>query len=166
MSDSTDVSQTSNQNASRQRYADAEVRRRLREHHQGVRFHLSLNIFLILAATAVLKSDGPYFADGLSAGIYTCGLALSLFAFRSVHAGETNLRAAERDRLALDAESDYPDKPRVSRPSAATLFVILSVFFLAAACATVYYSFVAPVEQIQADEDGVAWTVMAPPEAC
>lgn len=119
-----------------------EARRRERKLERTIRFHLILNIGLALSATWVLKVDGPYYADGIAAGIYVCGLAVT-----AIGMGEIRVSRRQLQEVAPNVETGSG----LSR-----LFVVFALFFLCAACAVVWFTYIAPQDLIYPEDDGVA----------
>ncbi|MBC7927835.1 MAG: hypothetical protein H7039_19490 [Bryobacteraceae bacterium] len=116
--------------------------RRERTLERTVRFHLLLNLGLALAATWVLKVDGPYYADGIAAGVYVCGLAVTVISM-----GE--IKVARRQLKELT--------PNLEIGSGLTrLFLVFALFFLCAACAVIWFTYIAPQDLIYPEDDGVA----------
>jgi len=101
-----------------------------------LRFHLLLNLTLAIAATWVLKLDGPYYADGIAAGIYVVGFLIALWTFRSIRKSE--------------AENDF------SGVSTAPVFASLAIFFVAAAAAVIWFTYISPPEAIYPEEGATA----------
>ena len=109
------------------------VRRKHRSaHREALRFHLFLNLALAIGATWVLKLDGPYYADGIAAGIYVVGFLIALWSFRSIRKSE--------------AESEF------SGVSTAPVFAALAIFFIAAAVAVIWFTYISPPEAIYPEE--------------
>lgn len=111
-------------------------RKRPSAHRETLRFHLLLNLTLAIAATWVLKIDGPYYADGIAAGIYVIGFLIALWSFRSIRKSE--------------AENEF------SGVSTAPVFAALAIFFLAAAVAVVWFTYISPPDTIYPDEGATA----------
>ena len=76
----------------------------------------------------MLKLDGPYYADGIAAGIYVVGFLIALWSFRSIRKSE--------------AENDF------SGVSTAPVFAALALFFIAAAVAVIWFTYISPPEPL------------------
>lgn len=119
--------------------------------HEGtVRFHLALNTALAAAALALLKIEGPYFADAIAAGLFTCGFALCIFSLRAIRHSSAEVASAAQARAAQETkaglrEADAP--PYVSRSRGVGMVLwCLAVFNLASASVTIWLTYISPVE--------------------
>ena len=87
-----------------------------------------------------LKLDGPYYADGIAAGIYVVGFLIALWSFRS------DPRRAKR----TTSSPAYRSAP---------VFAALAIFFLAAAVAVIWFTYISPPDAIY-PEEGVATAML------
>ncbi len=110
-------------------------------HERAVRFHLLLNLGFALAATWVLKLDGPYYADGISAGLFVCGALVSLWSRRGIADSERETGVPHARGLHL-------------------LFTVFALFFLSAAVAIVYFTYIDAPDMPFSDEDGLTGVVV------
>ena len=125
------------------RSAERRSRALRRAHESRVRFHLLLNLGFALGALWVLKIDGPYYADGISAALLLCGTFVSLWSRAEIRNGEIGADVARSRSLRL-------------------LFLALPVFFMGAAIAVVYFTYMVPPEMPFSDEEGITRMLVNP----
>jgi len=144
----------------------SECRAREKTHELNVRFHILVNLGFAAATTLILKVDGPYYADAVVAGLYVCGVGLSIFSFRSVRRSSRLLYDAEIRRREEAERAGVHDLPSESHPGTGLLFLLVATFCLAAAFATMWFSYITVRDQSASEDDAVASVMTVPPEAC
>ena len=127
-----------------ERSAERRLRALRRAHESRIRFHLLLNLGFALGALWVLKVDGPYYADGISAALLLCGAFVSLWSKSEIRKGETEADVSPSRFLTL-------------------LFSALPLFFAGAAVAVIYFTYIVPPEMPFYDEEGLTRTRFAGP---
>jgi hypothetical protein len=148
-------------------FLTGECRAREKTHELNTRFHLLLNLGFAALTTLLLKVDGPYYADAVVAGLFACGLGLSVFSWRSVNATARLLEAIETRRRDEAERLGVHDAPRqIQAVRAGFLFLLLATFFLTAALATVWFSYISVRDQNVSGEDAVATLMTVPRAAC
>lgn len=137
--------------------AAEESRWRARMHEQALRFHLVFDVALAVAATAVLKMDGPYYADALAAGLFVCGFGVSIAALRSVRRSLQDLEALDRHRLEMERTAGLVPLPAARRSgSFAAVFALLAIFHLSAASTAVWFTYLAHQDQAVTEGEDIA----------
>jgi hypothetical protein len=124
-------------------------------HRCSVRFAVALNAALAVATLGILKMDGPWYADGIVAGLFAFGFGFSLFAWRGARRGEAVLRAAAAQLADVGGERGKRAAemgPGCPRPA---VFLLFAAFFLAASVASVWFTYLSR-EQVPMEEDAVA----------
>lgn len=130
------------------------LRRAQRIHDGNLRFHLVLNLTLAAVSAGILKIDGPWYADAVIAALFACGFATSVFALRSLR----------RTRSAVLAAIFHPEE-QPAPVSADAVFLLLAVFYLSAAVATLWLSYAYRDSGI-VEDSGIAETVRGRREVC
>jgi len=130
-------------------------------HRSSVRFAVVLNAALAVATLGILKIDGPWYADGIVAGLFALGFGFSLFAWRSARRGEAVLRAVAAQLTDVSGERGKRAAemgPGCPRPA---VFLLFAAFFLAASVASVWFTYLSR-EQAPVEEDAIAQIVRIP----
>jgi len=121
------------------RSAERRARALQRAHENRVRFHLLLNLGFALGALWVLKVDGPYYADGISAALLFCGTFVSLWSRTEIRNSEVHAGLSPSRFLTW-------------------LFLAFPLFFAGAAIAVIYFTYMVPPEMPFSDEEGLTRT--------
>jgi hypothetical protein len=128
-------------------------------HGSTVRFYLGINVALAAASLALLKIEGPFFGDAIAAALFVCGFMTCLLGVRAIRDSEAQVRALADRRIALEHKCGLREGEPQALPSGARgltiVLVCFAVFHLASAVATVWLTYISPVEA-PADVDSVA----------
>lgn len=126
-------------------------------HEQALRFYLVFDVALAVAATAVLKMDGPYYADALAAGLFVCGFGVSLAAIRTLRRSRKDLDALDRHRQETERAAGLMPLPPPRRSgSFAAVFALLALFHLSAASTAVWFTYLAHQDQSVTEGEDIA----------